>query len=720
MDPSRLPLTRDLVLVGGGHTHALVLRKWGMRPLPGARLTVINPGPAAPYSGMLPGFVAGHYARAELDIDLVRLARFAGARVVLGAAEHIDTAAQRVHVPGRPPVAYDVASIDIGITSAMPDLPGFAEHGIPAKPLGRFAARWAAFRDGSGPAHAAVIGGGVAGAELILAMAYALKSRGRLAQATLIDSDQALRAIGETARQKLLRALVEHGVRLEENAPVERVEDGYLVLQDGREVLSDFTTGAAGARPYGWLADSGLDLQDGFIRIGETLQSSVPNVFAAGDCAHMDFAPRPKAGVYAVRQAPVLYHNLRSTLTGDPLRKYSPQKDYLKLISMGAREALGERFGTTLAGPLMWSWKDRIDQAFMEKFRDLPAMDAPPLPAEHTLGMEEALGDKPLCGGCGAKVGRGALLGTLAGLGTSERADITPLPGDDAALLTTGGVKQVISTDHLRSFTNDPVIMARIAAVHALGDIWAMGAEPQAATANLILPRMSPALQSRTLQEIMATATEVMHAAGAAIIGGHTSLGDELTVGFTVTGLCPRPPITLAGATPGDALLLTKPLGSGVLMAAEMAGEASGGWVAAALEQMSQPQGEAARILQDAHAMTDVTGFGLLGHLLGICEASRTGAEVFTAQVPLMQGAADLADSGIRSSLLAANQAALPELKTTGWQDLLFDPQTAGGLLAAVAADQAEPLLEQLRAAGYPAAVIGKVTEGAGAITLSA
>ncbi|MBY6065961.1 selenide, water dikinase SelD [Leisingera aquaemixtae] len=720
MDTSRLPLTRDLVLVGGGHTHALVLRKWGMKPLPGARLTVINPGPTAPYSGMLPGFVAGHYGREELDIDLVRLARFAGARVVLGAAEHIDTRAQLVHVPGRPPIAYDVASIDIGITSAMPDLPGFAEHGIPAKPLGRFAAQWAAFREADGPAHVAVIGGGVAGAELILAMAYALKSRGRLAQATLIDSDEALRAIGEKAGQKLRRALVEHGVQLEENARIERIEDGYITLQDGSEILSDFTTGAAGARPYRWLADSGLALQDGFIRVGETLQSSTANVFAAGDCAHMDFAPRPKAGVYAVRQSPVLYHNLRAQLTGDPLRKYRPQKDYLKLISMGAREALGERFGTTLAGPLMWSWKDRIDQAFMEKFRDLPAMEGPPLPAEHTLDMEEALGDKPMCGGCGAKVGRDALLGTLAGLSNTSRDDITPLPGDDAALLTTGGVKQVISTDHLRSFTNDPVLMTRIAAVHALGDIWAMGAVPQAATANLILPRMSPALQARTLQEIMGAASEVMQEAGAAIIGGHTSLGDELTIGFTVTGLCPRPVITLAGAEPGDALVLTKPLGSGVLMAAEMAGAAKGDWVAAALEQMSQPQGAAARILQDAHSMTDVTGFGLLGHLLGICEASGTGAELFTTRIPLMQGAAELADNGIRSSLFPANQAAVPELKTTGWQDLLFDPQTAGGLLAAVAADRADEVLEQLRAAGYPAALIGKVTERVGAITLSA
>ncbi len=720
MDTSRLPLTRDLVLIAGGHTHALVLRKWGMRPLPGARLTIINPGPTAPYSGMLPGFVAGHYARDELDIDLVRLARFAGARVVLGAADHIDTTAQLVHVPGRPPIAYDVASVDVGITSAMPDLRGFAGHGTPAKPLGRFAAQWGTFREGDAPAYVAVIGGGVAGVELILAMAFALRSRGRLAQATLIDSDQALRAIGAKARHRLRRALVEQGVRLEENARIERIEADHILLQDGREILSDFTTGAAGARPYGWLADSGLDLQDGFIRVGETLQSSATNVLAAGDCAHMDFAPRPKAGVYAVRQAPVLYHNLRALLTGDPLRRYKPQKDYLKLISMGTKEALGERFGTTLAGPLMWSWKDRIDQAFMEKFRDFPAMDPPGLPAEHTLGMEEALGDKPMCGGCGAKVGRDALLGTLAGLSHADREDISPLPGDDAALLTTGSTRQVISTDHLRSFCNDPVMMARIAAVHALGDIWAMGAEPQAATANLILPRMSPELQSRTLQEIMGAASDVMQQAGAAIIGGHTSLGDELTIGFTVTGLCPRPAITLAGTRPGDALILTKPIGSGVLMAAEMAGQSKGEWVAAALAQMSQPQATAARILQDAHAMTDVTGFGLLGHLLGICEASGTGAELHTSKIPLMQGAAELAGRGIRSSLFPANQAAMPELKTSGWQDLLYDPQTAGGLLAAVAADQADDLLDQLRAAGYPAALVGKATSSPGTITLSA
>ncbi|MGB3556146.1 MAG: bifunctional NADH dehydrogenase FAD-containing subunit/selenide, water dikinase SelD, partial [Jannaschia sp.] len=127
-----LPLTRDLVLIGGGHAHALVLRRWGMDPLPGARVTLINPGATAPYTGMLPGHVAGHYARAELEIDLVRLARFAGARLIDGAVTEIDAKARLLTVPGRAPVAYDVASLDIGVTSEMPALPGFAEHGTPA------------------------------------------------------------------------------------------------------------------------------------------------------------------------------------------------------------------------------------------------------------------------------------------------------------------------------------------------------------------------------------------------------------------------------------------------------------------------------------------------------------------------------------------------------------------------------------------------------------
>ena len=182
------------MLIGGGHTHALVLRSWGMNPLPGVRVTVINPGPTAPYSGMLPGFVAGHYTRDELDIDLVKLARFAGARIINGYATGIDKDAQTIQVAGRPPIAYDVAAVDVGITSAMPDLPGFTAHAIPAKPLGTFASRWDRFRAQANAPQIAVIGGGVAGAELALAMAHALRDKQPTVR--LIEQGKVLLALG--------------------------------------------------------------------------------------------------------------------------------------------------------------------------------------------------------------------------------------------------------------------------------------------------------------------------------------------------------------------------------------------------------------------------------------------------------------------------------------------------------------------------------------------
>ncbi|MDA1155646.1 MAG: selenide, water dikinase SelD [Proteobacteria bacterium] len=690
----KYPFTRDLVLIGGGHTHALVLRKWGMDPLAGVRVSVINPGPTAAYSGMLPGFVAGHYSRDDLDIDLVKLARFAGARMINGAVTGIDRAARTVTVAGRPPIGYDVLAIDVGITSEMPVLEGFAAYGIPAKPLGAFAQAWDDFRACVKAPKIAVIGGGVAGAELALAMAHAL--RGRSPKLHLIDRGRALAALGDKARQRMLAALAGYGVEIIENAEVTQVFPEGVLLRDGRLIHSDFTTGAAGAKPHDWIAGTGLDLQDGFIAVNAQLQASDRSVFAVGDCAHMATSPRPKAGVYAVRQAPVLFDNLRAVLSGGRLRDYKPQRDYLKLISLGQKSALAEKFGTVWQGPLLWRLKDRIDAKFMARLEDLPVMAAPQVPKIAAIGLRAALGDKPMCGGCGAKVGRAALQQVLG-----------DAFGDDAGMVQTG---QVMTTDHLRALVADPVLMTRIAAIHALGDIWAMGATPQAATVQIILPRMSAELQQRTMAEITATATAVMSKAGARIVGGHSALGDELTIGFTITGLVDRP-ITQAGAQAGDALVLTKPIGSGTIMAGDMAGQTRGADVIACLDLMVQSQAAAAAILHAAHAMTDVTGFGLLGHLRGICDASGTGAVLDWAQVPVMAGAAALSARGVRSTLFADNQTGAGMFGGTV-PDLAFDPQTAGGLLAAVAADSAADLLRDLTEAGYTAAIIGQITDG--------
>ncbi|MCF2905907.1 selenide, water dikinase SelD [Octadecabacter sp. CECT 8868] len=702
-----IPFTRDLVFVGGGHTHALVLRSWGMNPLPGVRLTVINPGPTAPYSGMLPGFVAGHYTRDELDIDLVKLARFAGARLIAGKASAIDPVAKTITVPDRPPVAYDVAAIDVGITSEMPRLAGFTENGIPAKPLGVFASRWDAYRETATAPKVAVIGGGVAGAELAMAMAYALRKKSP--EVSLIDRGEVLDGFDAPARNRLMAALEELNVTLVEHADVVEVLADAVRLSDGTLVASDFTTGAAGARPHDWVSDIGLDLHDGFLTVGPTLETSDPNVFAVGDCAHLSHDPRPKAGVFAVREAPYLFDNLRARLSGGKMRHYHPQKDYLKLISLGGKEALAEKLGTARRGAMLWKWKNHIDRKFMTQFDTLPHMQQP-LPIRAADGVKDAIGFAPLCGGCGAKVGRDALQNALSKLPESHRSDVSRLAGDDAAILSMGDTRQVLTTDHLSAVTDDPVTMAKITTTHALGDVWAMGADPQAAVLSLTLPRMTSDLQQRTVSEITQTVAQQLKDAGATLAGGHTTMGDGMTIGLSVTGLCERDPITLVGAKPGDVLVLTKPIGSGTILAADMQRRARGEDVLACHHTMMMSQANIAHLLRGASVMTDVTGFGLAGHLAGLCAASGVGATVRLSDVPLMNGALNLAEEGIRSTIYPDNRKD-PRITApdTSHAALMFDPQTCGGLLAAVNTQLAEDL-----AANHKVWIIGDVVDGSG------
>ncbi|WP_435256638.1 selenide, water dikinase SelD [Thioclava sp. FR2] len=728
------PATQDILLIGGGHAHALVLRMWGMDPLAGARLTVVNPGPIAPYTGMLPGAIAGHYAKRDLMIDLVRLARFASARVILDRVVGLDPKARMARLSSGRLLPYDVASIDIGIASDLPEIAGYAEHGVSAKPLGAYADRWEKFVATAKPhPRVTVIGGGVGGVELALASAHRLKSAGLDGQVTVLEKEPvALPGIAAATRATLIAAMKSAGVTLRAGTTARRLSADWVELSDGSNLATDFTLSVAGARPQTWLAETGLELEDGFVRIGPSLQSSDPHVFAAGDCAHMAFAPRPKAGVFAVRQAPILFHNLRASVSGGRFRAYSPQRDYLKLVSMGGKTAVADKFGLRTGGAWLWDLKDRIDRKFMAKFEDYPQMAGPSVPRLHADGLIEAMGDKPMCGGCGAKVGPAALSSALSGLPATRREDVLSGPGDDAAVLHVGGARQVITTDHLRAFVNDPALMARLAAIHALGDVWAMGAEPQVALAQITLPRLSASLQERMLAEVMAAASEVIRAAGADIAGGHTTVGDELTIGFTVTGLgwltVPK-----AGARPGDAVLLTKPLGTGVILAAEMAlarltdrnlllGEAWAGCIAS----MERPLAPAASILRErATAMTDVTGFGLLGHLWEMLGKGAASARLTREAVPLLPGALDLASQGVGSTLLPANRSALDwhvDGPSGPLTDVLFDPQTCGGLLATVPPAFVSEMLESLSKAGQAAAVIGQITvpdrPGEGRITL--
>ena len=378
----------------------------------------------------------------------------------------------------------------------------------------------------------------------------------------------------------------------------------------------------------------------------------------------------------------------------------------------------------------MWQWKDGIDRRFMDKFNKLPEMDADKrrsadkLPAAlATAEVQKQLGDQDMrCGGCGAKVGAATLTSILSGLDVTERPDVLAGLGapDDAAIATVPADRHLVQTiDHFRAMVDDPFVFGQIAANHALGDIYAMAAEPQTALAVATLPPGLPEKTAALLGDLMAGATTVLNEADCALVGGHTGESTELSLGFAITGLAEPDKVTRkAGLQVGDTLILTKPLGTGTIFAAEMRAKAKGRWVQGAITMALHSNRAAARVLQDfeVRACTDVTGFGLIGHLSEMLSVADAAAWLDPDKVAALEGALACLSAGYVSTLQDENLrkreivAGINHRMDEAAIQLMFDPQTAGGLLAGVPTSEATDCIIELRAAGYAqAATIGEV-----------
>jgi selenide,water dikinase len=423
--------------------------------------------------------------------------------------------------------------------------------------------------------------------------------------------------------------------------------------------------------------------------------------------------------VYAVRQGPVLARNLMARLRGGALRAYRPQRDFLSLLNLGDGSAIGAKWGLSLEGRRVFALKDWLDRRFVRRFQVLDAEGAP-TPDWRTAPMPER---DMLCGGCAAKVGESSLTRALERLGVpSDPAVVLGLaqPDDAAAVETERGEIVAATVDGFRAFADDPYLVGRVAAVNAASDLWAKGVAPRFALAQVTVPETEPARAEETLYQVMAGARAALDAEGITLVGGHTTTGPELAVGFAIWGFAPSPDalIRLGGVAPGDRLILTKPLGTGVILQADMRGLARGEWVEAAVASMLRSNGPAARAMAAVRpsAATDVTGFGLAGHLGEMLRASKGSAVLDLPALPALPGAVTLLGRGIRSTAHPENARARramlvePPAGRHPALDLLFDPQTSGGLLLGVAPDRAPALLAALREAGDAhAAVIALV-----------
>ena len=807
MNQPAIPV-KDLVLVGGGHAHVHTIKMMGMNPVEGVRVTLISRDVETPYSGMLPGHIAGHYTKEECFIDLGKLCSFADVRLLHTSVCGLDPVKKVLHCSdNRPPVRYDVVSIDIGICPKT--LPGAGasdvDNGITAvKPIDSFSSRWDQIVErtiaageratvGAGTTEerayrCAVVGGGAGGVELAFAMHTRLRneltSRGYDPDLVRIELFNRGKAIvpshNQQVRDLLLKSAKEKGITIHVNTEIVDIfcaseaaaaaGERFLVSKSGYRYLFQEAVWCTQATAQSWLKEvPGLETTDeGFVCVGATLESTtLKNVYAVGDVAHLTHAPRPKAGVFAVRGGPPLTANLRARLLGEAQVDWTPQESFLGILGTADGRAVASKGPCGIEGEFIWKLKDRIDRewmaqyttnlpdketmmAEMEKKAKLAALksganganaggnagDDVPLVARNmgqaTIDMLSKA--KMRCGGCGSKVGAQVLTRVLKTVKDRmvQRPEVMSGPGDDAAVVRPPpqGEYMVHTLDYFRSFIGDPYIFGKIAAVHALSDVHAMNAEPVTALALCVIPYGPESHVEDALTHMLAGAMDILAEENCALVGGHTSEGADMALGLSVNGAAHPDRIFPKGPPePGHVIVITKGLGTGTLLAADMRGKAKGTWIAQAIKSMTQSNAPAASILAEhaCVACSDVTGFGLMGHLVEMLEYDNSEKDTVASAVrlhldaiPTLPGATDCIEAGVFSSLAPQNSRSARAVdnvefgKGKSQYPLCYDPQTSGGLLAAVPRMEADELVAKLRAAGFPqSAVIGEVVERA-------
>jgi len=749
------PINQELVLIGGGHTHAIALRMLGMKALPGVRATLISEAAENAYSGMLPGRVAGFYRDEECFVNLCALADFAGAQLYVDRVTGLDLVNRKILCDRHPPVAFDVLSIDIGSTPTL--LPEIDPNALvlPAKPVRPFLARWDELlhrisQQPELPIRLAIVGGGAGGVELAFTMQHRIHTILQAAGQPLTNLQfhiiqrgaQLVPQFNSWARHHIQALLHQRQVQIHVNETVNSVQGNLLTCESGLELTCDAIVWVTQAAAPNWLAKAGLAVDDrGFVQVNDGLQSiSHPFVFGVGDVATMVNQPRPKAGVFAVRQGKPLVINLRRLLQNCPLKPFHPQKHYLSLLNTADGQAIGVRGWFGWRSPWLWHWKDHIDRSFMRRLNNLPEMEQemrPQVRKMAQLSQEEAnaprAGPLMYCAGCGSKVGSTILKRVfqrlqLHALPATNFSQTMPesatgessigseilvglsVPDDAAVIQVAKHQVMVQSVDFLSALVSDPFVFGQISATHALSDVYAMGAQPHSALAIATIPHGSEALVEESLYQLLAGAVQVLQQAGATLMGGHTTEATDLAFGLTCNGFTSADRLMRKGGLQlGQALILTKPLGTGTLFAAKMRRKALGRWIDQAVESMLRSNQQAAECLlrYDVMTCTDITGFGLVGHLLEMVEASTVGAWLNLDAIPILAGALATVELGILSSLQAQNLQASHAIANASTMlnhpkfQLLFDPQTSGGLLAAVPLEVETACLAELRQRGY-------------------
>jgi selenide,water dikinase len=724
-------LSKEIVLIGGGHAHAIALRQFALNPLPGVRLTLITDTLHTPYSGMLPGHIAGFYSFDQTHIDLHHLCQFAQAQLYQDHAIGLDLKRNQVLCAHRPPVRFDLLSIDIGSTPSRLQVGGADKYAIPAKPVSQFLNHWretieSFARYPTKTLKLAIVGGGAGGVELALTMQQGLfvcrQATGgmRNIDASFVmytasfpeihlfhQGQEVMPSHNQVVRQRITQLMHRRDIQLHLGERVTQVSPQGIQCQSGLSLECDrvFWVTQASAPP--WLKAAGLATdRDGFILVKDSLQSiSHPQVFAAGDIATMVNHTRPKAGVFAVRQGQPLYENLKQVALGKSPKPYRPQPEILGLIGTGDGKAIAS-WGKWGLGPnpLLWRWKDWIDRRFMAQFEDLgrsptaPPLTPLPIPPERLSSVLKRM------------ITENPKLESLINISN---------PGDNLALSSVSPGILIESMDLLTDRLRDPYLFGISATHHCLNPILARGATPHSVLGWIELPDSLPPQQEETLYQLLSGVLKALMVSQTQLVGCRASLGPSLSLGFASQGYAyPEQLLHPQKLQPGQVLILTKPLGVGALLTAQEQYKGRARWLEGAIASMIQSNYPASLTFVEtgATACSAVGNLGLLGHLGTMVDLSSVSLSLNLDHLPVLEGALESWRQVGLSPFYEQNQESDRYLQNGSSfsshpvYPLLFDPQWSGGLVAGVPRPQADECLKLLQDLGYTqSAIMGEV-----------
>ncbi len=685
---------------------------------PAGMITLVSKESTTIYSGMFPGLIAGKYKIDEILIDLRRLASKAGVSFLMAEIEGINTKKKKLLLAGRPEISYSSLSLNIGTeTNINPKTVNAKEENLacPIKPFSK-SLKWISdqdiYKDDYSAIPFVIVGAGFAGIEI----AFSLRKRWPKRTIQLkVKSDKKL-------PKNIIKSLKIQNIQIIENDP-----SNYLP-----KLL------CTGNKAYDWIRKSNLPLDNhGRIFTKKTLQIlNHPELFAVGDCGVIQHNNRPASGVWAVRSSIPLAKNLEATRKSLIMNEWKPQKRAIQILDINSSKNDSRAFlswGGLIIGPhkIFSKYKELIDKNFISRF-DLANKLVPDMFPQNEMIK---------CRGCAAKLAYMPLNKALKQLNSSEYFSDDSI--DIAQLIS--GKTLIQSVDGFPSLISDPWLNGRLLAFHSCSDIWACGGSVLSAQAVVKIPSLSNDLQQELLFQVLEGINSALNLQGAKLIGGHTlesiktpeePFSIEIESSLTVNGIVEDKKNfwSKGGMKKGDQILISRPLGTGVIFSAFMNGQVQPFVLDSVLKEMNKSQHEIVNYiiyLQNINpysniisACTDITGFGLLGHLAEMLKATNNNQIKMNLEpmkiildldkIPVFYGVKELLDKGFESTFSPSNKIFFKKIysdKNLGIElrskefssdsplynrmlKVLLDPQTCGPLVISCSSIYSEKLIK--------------------------